>query len=200
MGKFNDLTGRRFGRLVAVKYLGNSKWSCKCDCGKYHNVTAYSLKTGVTKSCGCYNSEIARKTNTIHGQSKTKLYGVWLAIKRRCYKTYDREYGNYGQRGISMCNEWLNNYQTFYKWSVENGYAEGLTIDRIDNNGNYEPTNCRWVTQKQQQRNKRNNHLIEYNGEKFTAIEFAEKFNINYSTLLTRFSRKQEISDLIKEN
>lgn len=200
MGKFQDLTGQRFGRLVAVEYLGGSRWNCKCDCGNYHTVVAYSLKSGNTKSCGCYNIEVAIKSNTTHGQRKTKLYGVWCAIKRRCYKANDKRYYVYGERGIRVCSEWLNDYQTFCDWAMSNGYAYGLTIDRIDNNGNYEPNNCRWVTPQQQQRNKRNNHIIEYNGEKMLAVEFAEKYHINYSTLLTRLHRKQNIFDLIKEN
>lgn len=199
MGKFQDLTGKRFGRLVAIEYLGNSRWKCKCDCGKYHEVLAYSLKNGITRSCGCFNIERAIETNTTHGQANTKLYGVWCAIKRRCYKAYDKRYKNYGNRGIVMCEEWKNNFQSFYRWSMANGYKEHLTIDRIDNNGNYEPSNCRWATNKEQSRNKTNNHIIEYNGEKMTAVEFAEKYNINYSTLLTRLWRKQDIFNLIKE-
>lgn len=199
MGKFQDLTGKRFGRLVAIEYLGNSRWKCKCDCGNYHEVLAYSLKTGITRSCGCFNIERAIETNTTHGQTNTKLYNVWCGIKRRCYKTYDKRYKNYGNRGIVMCEEWKNNFQSFYMWSMANGYKEHLTIDRIDNNGNYEPSNCRWATNKEQSRNKTNNHIIEYNGEKMTAVEFAEKYNINYSTLLSRLWRKQDIFNLIKE-
>lgn len=203
MGKFQDLTGQRFGKLVASKYLGESKWLCKCDCGNEKIVCAYSLKTENTKSCGCYNTEIATLSNTTHGKSHTRLYNVWLGIKNRCYKQSNKCYKNYGGRGIIMCDEWKNDFQKFYDWAIKNGYNQfekygNCTIDRINVNGNYEPNNCRWIDNKTQCRNKRTNNIIEYNGIKYVAIEFAEKFNINYSTLITRLNRKQNITSLIK--
>ena len=127
-------------------------------------------------------------------------------MKRRCFKKYDKRYNCYGGRGITVCDEWLgeNGFINFYNWSVQNGYDENLpkgkcTIDRIDNNGNYEPNNCRWVDLKTQARNKGNNHIIEINGEKLCVVEFAEKYHLNYSTVLTNIHRNKNILDMIGE-
>lgn len=199
MGKFQDLTGQKFGRLEAQKYLGKSKWLCLCDCGNFCNVCAYSLKSGNTKSCGCYNKEIAISTNTTHSFSKTKLYGVWLGMRRRCHNQNDKKYNLYGGRGITVCPAWRNDFKIFYDWAINNGYAETLTIDRIDVNGNYEPNNCRWVNWKEQARNKRNNHIVEINNQKLTLVEFAEKYHLNYSTVLTNIHRNKNILDMIGE-
>lgn len=204
MGNFQDLTGKRFGRLVATKYLGNSRWECQCDCGKTTSVVAYSLTTGNTKSCGCYRVEAGIIGSTIHGFAHTRLYNVWCAMKRRCNREKDKRYHNYGGRGIKMCEEWQNDFMSFYRWAMENGYDEDaefgkVTIDRIDTNGNYEPSNCRFTDLKHQARNKTNNHRITVNGENLTLVEVAEKYKINYSTLLSRMNRRQDINDLIVE-
>lgn len=160
MSKINDLTGKKFGRLKVIEYYGSNKngralWLCQCDCGKTKSVLGNSLLCGLTLSCGCYNKEEARKRRTKHSLSYSKLYKVWHGMKTRCYNKNFIYYCNYGGRGITICHEWLNNFETFYNWAINNGYEEGLTIDRINNDGNYEPNNCRWITRAEQNRNQR---------------------------------------------
>lgn len=124
-----------------------------------------------------------------HGHSKTKLYGVWLGMKRRCDYRKDKRYQRYGGRGITVCDEWRNDYVTFESWAINNGYKQGLSIDRIDNNGNYCPENCRWVTTKQQNRNYSRNSLLEFNGCLMCAQDVAEKIGIKPTTLRARINR-----------
>ena len=153
-GKLKDLTGQVFGRLTVESFSHmngkHSYWNCRCECGNIHIVRSDCLKGGLVKSCGCLNREPRGIT---HGQSKTKLYHVWAGIKQRCNNPNANHYDRYGGRGITYCKEW-EKYEPFYTWAMNNGYQEGLTIDRIDNDGNYEPTNCRWITIAEQQRNK----------------------------------------------
>ena len=124
-----------------------------------------------------------------HGKTGTRIHDIWRSIKRRCYTKSHKEYERYGARGIKVCEEWVNSFQEFYNWAMANGYRDDLTIDRKDTNGNYEPSNCRWVTQKEQQNNRRNNHYITYNGKTQTAKQWAEELNKNYSTIITRLNR-----------
>ena len=118
-------------------------------------VLGNSLLTKSTLSCGCYNKELVKKVNVKHNMSYSKLYKVWQGMKTRCYNPNFIYYCNYGSRGITICNEWLNDFKSFYDWAIDNGYKEGLTIDRINNDGNYEPSNCRWITRAEQNRNQR---------------------------------------------
>ena len=163
-----DLTGNRYGKLVVIGfdcnqyYSGKSfrKWLCKCDCGNTISVLGQALKCGHTQSCGC----LKEKGNPTHGfAKKERLYSIWRGIKIRCLNKNHKAYKYYGERGICVCDEWKNSYLVFKKWALENGYQEiilqngnnKLTIDRIDNNGNYEPNNCRWVDMSVQNKNKR---------------------------------------------
>ena len=160
MGKINNLTGKRFGRLKVIKYYGSNKngralWLCQCDCGNTKVVLGNSLLSKLTFSCGCYNKEYSKELHSKHNMSSSKLYKVWGGMKTRCYNKNFIYYCNYGGRGIKVCDEWKNDFSKFYKWAINNGYKEGLTIDRINNDGNYEPNNCRWVTRAEQNRNKR---------------------------------------------
>lgn len=190
LAKLIDLTGQRFEKLTVIKrvedkiYKGGRKFAqylCKCDCGNTVKVTAANLRNGYVKSCGCYRKEIVEK----HGQCGTRLYRVWSDMKQRCKNQNGTYYHIYGGKGISVCDEWQE-FDNFYKWAIENGYKDELTIDRIDSNSNYEPSNCRWATQKEQQNNKSNNHLITYNGKTQTMKQWAEELDINYSTLVGR--------------
>ena len=126
---------------------------------------------------------------TTHGKTGTRIHNEWRSMKRRCYSKEQKGYKDYGGRGITVCDEWLHDFQAFYDWAMANGYDDNLTLDRIDSNGNYEPSNCRWVSQKVQQNNRRNNHYITYNGKTQTAKQWAEELNINYSTIITRLNR-----------
>ena len=213
MSKYNPLfPGQKFGRLTVVslhhiyKYISpkGEKWNkyyylCKCDCGKEVVIEKSSLKTKRgPKSCGCLRLEKALDANIIHGKTYTPLYYIWTAMKARCYNKNNKSYKNYGGRGISMCEKWKNDFMSFYDWSISNGYKEKLSIDRINNNGNYDPYNCRWATRKEQQRNTRKNHIIEYNGEKHCISEWAEKFGININTLRVYLWKGMTIKEVIE--
>ena len=132
-----------------------TRWVCRCECGSEVVVEAYSLKTGHTQSCGCFQREATSAANRTHGKRKTRLYRIWVCMKTRCYQKSYHAYRHYGGRGITVCDEWLNNFQGFYDWANANGYSDELSIDRIDVNGCYSPQNCRWVTMAEQNKNKR---------------------------------------------
>jgi hypothetical protein len=188
--RFQDLTGEKFNRLTVVKRVeGKLKkhtyWECVCDCGNTTIVTSQKLKNEKTKSCGCY----ARDINTKHGMWKTRLYGIWRNMKCRCYTPNATAYDCYGGRGIVVCDDWKNDFMSFYNWAYENGYKDDLTLDRIDVDGNYEPSNCRWATMKVQSNNTRSNHIIEYNGEKHTMTEWAEILGMKRKVLEHRIER-----------
>lgn len=163
-----------------------------CDCGNTYKALPANIKSGDCKSCGCLKLET--KTNVKHGLKRHKLYSVWMNIRERCRREYIDAYSNYGKRGIDVCDEWYNDFKTFYDWAINNGYQKGLQIDRINNDGNYEPSNCRWVTRAENVRNTRKNVWIEYNGEKMVLMDWAIKLGINYHSLFTRlFQRKWSI-------
>lgn len=168
MPNFIDLTGQRFGAVVVLDRAENSTknevmWRCRCDCGKEFTTRARSLRGGETHSCGCLRLtrmiEGSKRANTKHGgaphRGYEKLYNVWLRMKGRCNNPKATNYKYYGGRGITVCDEWKNSYAAFREWALANGYKDGLSIDRIDVNGNYTPDNCRWITMAEQQKNKR---------------------------------------------
>ena len=192
--RLKDLTGERFGRLV-VEHRAENKgsqtmWLCHCDCGKTTIVSAGHLKDGHTTSCGCFHNETMKKMMTTHNQTKTRLYKIWRGIIDRTMYSSHGKYKNYGGRGITLCDEWKD-FVVFREWAVDNGYADDLTIDRINSNGNYEPSNCRWTTMKVQQNNRTNNHLITCNGETHTMKEWSEIRGIKYSTLSMRVNKRK---------
>lgn len=207
--KLNDLTGKRFDRLVVegIAFKKNNRiyWRCKCDCGNFLNVLSYSLIKKQTRSCGCYNKEKSKERMTKHGLSKHPLFSIWKAIKRRCYDTKSICYKNYGGRGIVVCDEWKNSYINFYNWAMSNGYKnEKLksgknkwTIDRINNDGNYEPNNCRWTTDLVQSQNTRKVRKFNILGETLTIEEMSKKYNINKNCLRSRISRNWDIEKAV---
>lgn len=189
-----DLVGQRFGRLTVISELserqnGHILWSCRCDCGKQIKVNSCNLISGKSKSCGCVNKEKLLKRLTTHGCTHTKLHQVWEQIKARCYCSTNKSYKNYGYRGISMCNEWKCDFSLFRDWALSSGYKKGLTIDRINNDGNYEPTNCRWVNRNVQNNNKRNNIRVTEGGETKNLKQWCSLLGLNYSTIKARVQR-----------
>ena len=192
MSSFIDLTGNRYGRLVVVNRAENklgkngrtrTMWNCVCDCGNAVIVEASHLKSGHSKSCGC----ITKK----HGMFGTRIYKIWDSMKQRCFNKNHSEYKNYGGRGITICDEWIQNFQSFYNWAMANGYRDDLTIDRKDVNGNYCPENCRWADDIVQHNNTRVNRYIEFKGETHTMAEWARIKGMKYVTLNTRINKYQ---------
>lgn len=186
-----DLTGRNFGRLTIIsraendKY-GNTRWNCKCACGAIKTIPRNALMRGLTVSCGCYHKEDVAKRQTTHGESKTKLFREWQYMKRRCYQKTYKFYSYYGGRGISVDEKWVSSYLVFKEWAISHGYQEGLTLDRIDTNGNYTPDNCRWVTRKIQMSNTRATHLFTIKDETHSLTEWARIYNVPTETLRRR--------------
>lgn len=177
-----NLVGERYGKLIVVSLIDDvasakvpTRWLCKCDCGNEVVVRGYNLRSGGTKSCGCAQREIAAARCRTHGDAGSRLYIIWQHMKWRCEKETDLAFKYYGGRGVSICEDWRS-YEKFKDWANSSGYQETLTLDRIDVNGNYEPDNCRWITLREQQRNKRNNVRAYFNGEAKTLSEWAELF------------------------
>jgi hypothetical protein len=191
VGKLIDLTGKKFNHLTVIRYYGRGKykhlWECLCDCGNKKIVDSSCLKNNYTKSCGCEAKKQWSIPKSIkHGKSQTRIYGIYTGMIRRCHHKKDKDYKNYGERGISVCQEWRDDFMSFYNWAMNNGYTETLTLDRINNDGNYEPSNCRWTTIKEQSNNTRFNRYITYNGETKTITQWAEFLGFKEDTLRAR--------------
>lgn len=188
-----DISGQRFGRLVVIARgasgAGRSYWLCRCDCGAEKQVAANALKSHGTKSCGCLNRQVSAARNGeekfIHGGARTKLYVVWQSMRRRCYEKTCAAYKHYGARGIRICEPW-SEFKTFQSWAKSSGYKQGLSIDRIDVDGNYCPSNCRWATAEQQANNRRNNVMISFQGSRKTISQFARERGFPPSTIHQR--------------
>ncbi len=160
-----DLAGQRFGKLVAIgptaeRSSGRVVWECICDCGKPAFAQSSHLVSGHTKSCGCYSREKTTEMNTTHGCTHTRLYRIWTSMKTRCTNPKSKTYDYYGGRGIGICSEWMDDFSTFHNWAINNGYAEELTIDRINGDRNYSPDNCRWATWHEQRINQRRSNRL----------------------------------------
>lgn len=214
MSKFIDLTGQRFGRLTIIKRYGVANsghvtWFCKCDCGNTKVISSNQLHSG-TESCGCLQRERAtiaakeRKGISAHkryaiGQELQRLHQCYKDMLNRCYKTNNKNYHCYGDRGIKVCSEWLSDFYSFRDWALANGYNDTLTLDRIDVDGNYCPSNCRWTTPKIQNNNRSNNRIVQYKGETMTLHELSERYtNFSYRTLWARINAGWSITDAVE--
>lgn len=184
--KSADLIGQRFNNLIVVSrepsLNGKSRWKCKCDCGNITIVSGYNLKNNSVKSCGC----LLHLPHNTHHLSKTAICKTWYKMRQRCYNKNDKAYKDYGGRGITICDEWNDSPESFYKWSIENGYSDGLSIDRIDNNKGYEPSNCVWSTPKQQANNRRTCIIFFHNGKKQNLMQWCEELNLPYKVIHSR--------------
>jgi hypothetical protein len=195
-----DMIGKRFGRLTVIEFAGmnyrrSATWRCLCDCGNEKTVDGNCLRMGWTRSCGCLNDEMRHvKKPKTHGMTNTRIHRIWKAMKARCHNKNDKLYGG---RGIAVCSDW-NNFEPFYKWAIENGYADNLSIDRIDPNGNYCPENCRWADASTQAKNKRLTCVATINGETRPLKEWASITGIRYDTLWKRMKKGVMGTDLIK--
>lgn len=202
--KYKDRTGERHGRLLVLGPAESRRssdgkprryWRCLCDCGNTIDVRSDSLENDRTKSCGCLQRDAVSEYMREHppkakyGESRERLHNIWYLMNYRCEEPTCSAYKNYGGRGILVCKEWKDvdsGYQRFKEWALQNGYSDELTIDRIDNNGNYEPSNCRWVDTATQSRNKRSNVRYVWNGAEFSIAELSQMSGIRHATLWQR--------------
>lgn len=201
MGVFRDLTGYTVGYLTVIEQVDDKidkggrhrkMWRCHCsNCGGEAVISSDALTGGNQVSCGCYHRQRAHEARLTHGLTDTRLHYVWCGIRNRCYGVNTPEYKLYGGRGISMCDEWKDDFMAFHDWAIANGYDETAprgqcTVDRIDVNGNYEPRNCRIVTQMEQMQNTRKNHFITYQGETLTIAEWSRRTGIRQEKIRNR--------------
>ena len=187
MTKRIDMTGRRFGRWLVKSYAGKQKWNCQCDCGTEKAVDGRSLRRGISNGCiKCHPARSSRKT---HGEAKTRLHNIWLKMRGRCANPTDPAYPRYGGRGIKVCEEWEASYERFAEWARSNGYQGDLTIDRIDNDGNYKPSNCRWASYAEQNRNYGRNRPVNYRGRSVLVCDLAEEVGLPQDILKNRIFR-----------
>lgn len=198
MTEHKNLVGNKYNRFTVIDSTNETNydgklWLCKCECGTIKKIAARSLVGGRIKSCGCLLKEKAISTHTKHGDYKSRLYQIWEGMKRRCNNPKFKNYADYGGRGIRVCDEW-NDFITFKKWATSNGYKDDLTLERKDVNGNYDPTNCKWATRTEQQRNRRSNFNITIDGVTKTLAEWCEITGIKRATVNWRRKRgwKQE--------
>lgn len=191
MSKFIDISGEKFHMLTVVERVQNTDrgmpmFRCICDCGNETIVRGSNLKSGAVKSCGCLK-RISHSTT--HNMSKSKIYRIWAGMKNRCYNKNAKPYKRYGGRGVLVCDEWLDSFENFYGWAIASGYEEGLTIERIDNNGNYAPNNCKWIPLGRQASNRSRNKSIKYKGEVHNLAEWCRKLGISYSLVHNRINK-----------
>ena len=191
--------GDKYNRLTAIKFSHKAKtnqhWLFKCDCGNEKIISVSYVKSGATKSCGCLRKNNGRKI--IHGKTGTKIYKCWCSMKRRCLDKNRKDYKHYGGRGITVCHKWLK-FINFYKDMGEK--PKGLTLDRIDNNGDYCKENCRWATRKEQQNNRRDNYLITYKGKTQTINQWAERLGISRGVIFWRIKKGWSIKKTLENS
>lgn len=199
--QLKTVAGKRFGRLVATTFAGRTRlsngalhyhWKCVCDCGNETVVTTTNLKTGHTQSCGCLHKERAAKVtgdrSRTHGKTHTRAHRIWAMMKDRCNNPKSTSYPNYGARGIKVCDRWANSFELFHQ-DMGDPPSMNHTLDRIDNDGNYEPSNCKWSTSAEQASNTRFNRNITFQGETRTLSEWARRLGISHSALASRLNK-----------
>jgi hypothetical protein len=198
----DNLTGIRFSYLLVQKRnqtntnSGKPQWVCLCDCGRVVVVAANNLKAGNVKSCGCWRKERMTIENRTHGLSNTPEYDAWAAMKRRCFLETNENYSRYGGRNITVCESWINSFENFYEDMGPRPSPEH-TLDREDNNGNYDKNNCRWATQLEQANNRSTNTYCEFEGEVLTVAQLARKINMDYELLLSRLLTGRTVDEVI---
>jgi hypothetical protein len=191
-GKTVDLTGMRFGRLTVIgktrSSSGRVAWNCKCDCGNETTPLTTSLLKGHSQSCGCLHSDMLGDMFRKHGQYRTRLYRIWSNMIQRCNNPKNDNYHLYGAKGVSVCDEWKD-FATFSKWAMDSGYADNLSIDRIETGKSYYPSNCRWATPQEQTDNRECTRYVSFNGKTQTLKRWSEETGIAYKNLLWRIDR-----------
>ena len=207
-GRYKDYSGIKKNRLTFISfdhihYTPKGKkvpyWLCKCDCGNEIVVSSKDAFGGHTKSCGCFQKEQASKAQKKHGESDTRLHLIWQNMRRRCYSQNNEKYNTYGQRGIEVCAEWKDNYIKFADWARSNGYKEDLTLERIDIDKGYEPSNCKWIGMSEQSRNKTVTHYHTIDGKTYqTMNDLADAFNLPVKTLYARYYRGDRGNGLVR--
>lgn len=205
--RFKDLRGKRFGRLVAVKFMGRerkrSRWLCRCDCGneKVIDYTNLAYARGQTRSCGCLKEEKLGTLHLTHGYSDTKIYRCWSHLKGRCENPTDFRYPLYGGRGIKVLwksfEEFLSDMLPSFEEHVQKNGAKNTTLDRKNNNGDYCKENCHWVTWKAQQNNRRSTRIVEYRGDKMSITQLAERLNIGYERLREKIAKGMDVEKAV---
>ena len=192
MGKLIDITGNKYSRWTVLSYSGKERWKCVCECGATRDVIKGSLVSGKSLSCGCFKIERVKEASTIHGHAgkncshNTRTYNTWKDMRRRCVDKNHKNHKTYYDKGIKVCEEWEN----FVNFLEDMGVRpEGKTIDRIDSDKGYYKENCRWATPKEQANNMSRNHYLEYDGERLTISQWADKLGISYNKLNTRIHR-----------
>ena len=204
-----DLTGQRFGRLTVLECCGRSKdgqkvYLCRCDCGTEKAVKSGNLRSGNTESCGCLSAEKtierSRKRLLVHGGCGTRLYGIWADMRQRCTCKRAINWHLYGGRGIKVCEEWNNDFTAFRDWALENGYSDKLQLDRIDNDGNYEPGNCKWSSRVEQGNNRRTCVYVTINRETKTVVEWCRINGVAVNTAFSRIKRGWKAEDAVTKS
>jgi len=208
--EIKQFIGKKFQRWTILEEGSIKKWNyntlyyplCQCECGSKKEVEIYSLIRGLSKSCGCYNRELASKRKYKHGYSnlpgtdqKNPDYEIWLKIKSRCINPSDKSYSNYGGRGITVSDDWKNSFDQFYK-DMGPRPSKLHSIDRIDNNGNYCKENCKWSTYEKQANNRRNSKLIEYNGQSLSFSQWSRVCGIGEATIRGRFNKNLSLEKI----
>lgn len=191
--------GHKYNHLTAIKPVGGGKFLFRCDCGIEKEISGYHVVKGLTISCGScefHIKEMSEKSRT-HGLSDTRFYEQYRGMLKRCYDCNAINYKDYGGRGITVCDEWRNDPAAFRDWAIENGWEEGLTLDRVNNDGPYCPTNCRWVTTKEQAKNKRSNLLLSFRGQTKIAADWADELGIPRKTLYERLRKGWTVEEAL---